>query len=355
MRVFVAGATGVVGRQLVPQLVEAGHQVTATTRSPGKSADLRRLGAEPVVVDGLDAVAVGEAVARAEPEVVMHQMTALANGFDLRHFDQTFAATNALRAAGTDNLLAAAQAAGARRVIAQSFAGWPSRAAGPVTTEDDPFDPDLPAAMRPALEAIKHLEHAVVASPLEGIVLRYGGLYGPGSSELMTDLVRKRQVPVIGGGTGIWSFLHVQDAARAAVAAIGDVPPGVYNVTDDEPAPVSQWLPALAAAVGARPPLRLPSWIGRLAAGEAAFAMMTSIRGASNAKAKRDLGWEPTWPTWRDGFARGLHAVAPASTAGGSGGSSPRASTAGGSGGSSPRASTAGGSGGSSPRASTAR
>ncbi len=311
MRVLVAGATGVVGRQLVPQLVAAGHQVTATTRSPGKAPELLGLGAEPAVVDGLDAVAVGEAVAKAEPEVVIHQMTALAGDFDLRHFDRTFAATNKLRTIGTDNLLAAAQAAGARRVIAQSYAGWTNaRTGGPVKSEDDPYDPDPPASVRPTLEAIKHVEQAVAASPLEGIVLRYGSLYGPGATDLMVDMVRKRQVPIIGGGSGVWSFLHVQDAASAAVAALGDVAPGVYNVTDDEPAPVAQWLPALAAAVGAKPPLRLPAWIGRLVAGETAVVMMTELRGSSNAKARRELGWQPAWPTWRDGFAHGLYSVA---------------------------------------------
>ncbi|MGI9007050.1 MAG: NAD-dependent epimerase/dehydratase family protein [Streptosporangiaceae bacterium] len=311
MRVFVAGATGVVGRQLVPQLIEAGHQVTATTRSPGKLAGLRQQGAEAVVVDGLDAVAVGQAVARSEPEIVIHQMTALAGDFDLRHFDRTFAATNALRTAGTGHLLAAAEAAGARRVIAQSYAGWTaSPTGGPVKTEDDPLDPDPPRAMRPALKAIRYLEHAVASSPLEGVVLRYGSLYGPGATDLMVDQLRQRKVPVIGDGAGMWSFLHVQDAASAAVAALGDAAPGVYNVTDDEPAPVSQWLPVLAAAVGAKPPLRVPAWIGRLVAGEVAVSVMTKVRGASNAKARRELGWELAWPTWRDGFARGLHSVA---------------------------------------------
>jgi nucleoside-diphosphate-sugar epimerase len=316
MRVFVAGATGVVGRQLVPQLVAAGHQVTATTRNPDKTTELRRLGAEPAVVDGLDAVAVGEAVARAEPEIVIHQMTALAGDFDLRHFDRTFAATNKLRTAGTDNLLAAAQAAGARRVIAQSYAGWTNpRTGGPVKSEDDPYDPDPPASVRPTLEAIKYLEHAVVASSLEGIVLRYGSLYGPGATDLMVGQLQRRKVPVIGDGAGVWSFLHVQDAAGAAVAALGDAPPGIYNVVDDEPAPVSQWLPVLAAAVGAKPPLKVPAWVGRLVAGETVVVMMTQIRGSSNAKAKRELGWQPAWPTWRDGFARGLHSVTAGSRA----------------------------------------
>jgi nucleoside-diphosphate-sugar epimerase len=314
MRVFVAGATGVVGRQLVPQLIAAGHQVTATTRNPDKAAGLRAAGADVAVVDGLDAVAVGEAVARAEPDVVIHQMTALGGDFDLRHFDRTFAMTNKLRTVGIDNLLAAAQAAGARRVIAQSYCGWSSiRTGGPVKTEEDPLDPDPPKAMRSTLDAIKYLEQAVVSSPLEGIVLRYGSLYGPGASDVMVDLLKRRQVPMIGNAAGIWSFLHVQDAASAAVAAL-DHGAGVYNIVDDEPAPVSEWLPVLAAAVGAKPPLRLPAWLGRLAAGDAAVSMMTKVRGSSNAKAKRELRWELAWPSWRDGFARGLHEIAPVTT-----------------------------------------
>ena len=311
MRVLVAGATGVVGRQLVPQLIAAGHQVTATTRSEGKAAGLRAAGAEAAVVDGLDAAAVGEAVTRSEPEVVIHQMTALSGDLDLRHFERTFAVTNTLRTAGLDNLLAAARSAGARRIIAQSYTGFPNiRTGGAVKTEDDPLDPSPPKAQRSTLEAIKYLEHAVVASPLEGIALRYGSLYGPGASDVMVDLLRRRQVPVIGDGGGIWSFLHVQDAASAAVAALDHGVPGVYNVADDEPAPVREWLPALAAAVVSKPPLRLPAWLGRLVAGEAAVSMMTQIRGSSNAKARRELGWEPAWPSWRDGFARGLHTTA---------------------------------------------
>jgi nucleoside-diphosphate-sugar epimerase len=304
-----------VGRQLVPQLIAAGYQVTATTRSADKAAGLRAAGADAAVVDGLDSIAVGEAVARAEPEVVIHQMTALAGDFDLRHIERTFAMTNKLRTAGIDNLLAAAQAAGARRVIAQSYSGWPNvRTGGPVKTEDDPFDPDPPKAMRSTLDAIKYLEQAVAASPLEGVVLRYGNLYGPGATDLMVDMLKRRQVPVIGNGAGIWSFLHVQDAASAAVAALDRGAAGVYNIVDDEPAPVSEWLPVLAAAVGAKPPHRIPAWLGRLAAGEAAVSMMTKVRGSSNAKAKRELHWELAWPSWRDGFARGLHEIAPVTT-----------------------------------------
>lgn len=310
MRVLVAGATGVVGKQLVPQLIAAGHQVTATTRSPGKADGLRAAGANVAVVDGLDAVGIGEAVARAEPEVVIHQMTALGAGFDLRHPDTTFAKTNQLRTRGLDHLLAAAQAAGARRVIAQSYTGWDNvRTGGPVKTEDDPLDPDPPQAMRPTLEAIRYLEHAVLTSPMEGIALRYGNLYGPGASDLLVGMIKRRQVPVIGNGAGIWPWVHVQDAASAAVAAL-ERGTGIYNIVDDDPAPVSDWLPALAAAVGAKKPFKVPAWLGRLAASETAVVMMTQVRGSSNAKAKRELRWELAWPTWRDGFTRGLHTVA---------------------------------------------
>lgn len=303
MKVFVAGATGAVGRHLVPQLVAAGHEVTATTRSQGKLAGLREAGAEPVLLDGLDAMAVGQAVARAGPEVIIHEMTAIPPDMDLRHFDRTFAATNRLRTTGLDYLLAAASAAGVRRFLAQSYAGWPTvRTGGPVKTEEDPLDPSPPAGQRETFQAIKHLEQAVTSAPLEGLVLRYGGLYGPGASEEMVTMVRRRRVPVIGGGTGVWSFLHITDAAGATVAAVERGAPGIYNVADDEPAPVDQWLPALAAIAGAKPPLRLPLWLGRLAAGDAAVSMMTQVRGASNAKAKRELAWKPGWPTWRDGF-----------------------------------------------------
>jgi 2-alkyl-3-oxoalkanoate reductase len=308
MRVFVAGATGAIGQQLLPQLTGQGHQVTATTRSPGKLELLRGLGAEPVVVDGLDAAAVGEAVARSEPEVVVHQMTSLAAVMSLRRFDQEFAATNRLRTDGTDHLLAAAAAAGARRFIAQSYTGWTNvRAGGPVKGEDDPLDPAPPAAQRETLAAISRLERMVPsAAPLQGIVLRYGSLYGPGASGAFVGLIRKRRVPIIGDGAGIWSFLHVCDAAAATVAALDRGEPGVYNIVDDEPASVAEWLPFLAQAVGAKAPRRLPAWLGRLAAGEVAVSMMTQIRGSSSAKAKRELGWQPAWPSWRQGFRGGL-------------------------------------------------
>ncbi len=308
MKVFVAGAAGAIGRQILRQLAAQGHQVTATTRSPSKAAILRELGAEPVVVDGLDAVAVGEAVARAEPEVVIHQMTSLAGSFDLRNFDKMFAVTNQLRTEGTNHLLAAAGAAGVRRFVAQSFTGWSNaRTGGPVKTEDDPLDPTPPAMQRESLAAIRHVERVVpAASPVQGIVLRYGSFYGPGASDDFVDLIRKRRVPVIGDGAGIWSFLHIRDAAAATIAALEHGAPGVYNVVDDEPASVAEWLPYVARAVGAKAPRRVPVWLGRLAAGEVGVSMMTQIRGSSNAKAKRELGWRPAWPSWREGFSRGL-------------------------------------------------
>jgi len=314
MKVFVAGAAGAIGQQLLPQLTALGHQVTATTRSPGKAAMLREVGAEPVVVDGLDAVAVGEAVARAEPEVVIHQMTSLAGVFSLRRFDNMFALTNRLRTEGTDHLLAAASAAGVRRFVAQSYTGWTNiRDGGPVKTEGDPLDPSPPAMQRESLAAIRHLERAVpAAAPMQGIVLRYGSFYGPGASEAFVDLIRKRRVPIISDGAGVWSFLHIRDAAAATVAALEQGAPGVYNVVDDEPASVAEWLPYVAQAVGAKAPRRVPAWIGRLAAGEVGVSMMTQIRGSSNAKAKRELGWQPGWPSWREGFSRGLADAEPA-------------------------------------------
>jgi nucleoside-diphosphate-sugar epimerase len=308
MRVFVAGAAGAIGQQLLPLLTAQGHEVTATTRSPGKAALLRQLGAEPVVVDGLDATAVGRAVAQAEPEVVIHQMTSLTGAFNLRGFDKVFAVTNRLRTEGTDHLLAAAAAAGVRRFVAQSYTGWTNiREGGPVKTEDDPLDPHPPAAQRQSLAAIRHVEQVVpAAARMEGIVLRYGSFYGPGASDDFAALISKRKVPIIGKGAGIWSFLHIHDAATATVAALERGTPGVYNVVDDEPASVAEWLPYLAQAIGAKPPYRVPVWLGRLAAGEVGVSMMTQIRGSSNAKAKQELGWQPVWPSWRQGFTRGL-------------------------------------------------
>ena len=303
MRVFVTGATGAVGQHLVPQLVAAGHQVTATTTSPGKVALLREMGAEPAVLDGLDREGVIAAVRAAAPEVIIHQMTALAAMRTPRNLDKDFTVTNELRVRGTDNLLAAAAAAGTRRVIAQSFTGWPNeRSGGPVKTEADPLDPRPVPSSALTLAAIRHVEETVPRDVPEGIVLRYGSFYGPGASDVMLDVVRKRQLPVVGGGTGVWSFTHIADAAAAAVTAVTQGAPGVYNIVDSEPAPVSEWLPYLAQVAGAKAPLRVPAWVGRLLAGEFIAMWMTSARGSSNAKARKELGWEPRFASWREGF-----------------------------------------------------
>ena len=303
MRVFVAGATGALGRHLVPGLVAAGHEVTATTRTPGKVAQLREAGAEPVVVDGLDREAVIAAVQAAGPEVIVHQMTALAGmrTGNLRNPDKAGAATIDLRTRGTDNLLAAAAEAGTRRVIAQSVAGAYEDSGGPVKTEEDPLASPGPSSAR-SLAAIKHVDKTVPLAAPEGIVLRYGSFYGPGASEILLDVVRKRQLPVIGGGTGIWSFIEITDAAAATLAAVERGAPGVYNVVDSDPAPVVEWLPYLAKVAGAKPPLRMPAWLGRLLAGEFVVAQMTSWRGSSNEKARKELGWEPRYASWREGF-----------------------------------------------------
>jgi nucleoside-diphosphate-sugar epimerase len=302
MRVFVTGATGALGRHLVPGLVAAGHEVTATTRTPGKVAQLREAGAEPVILDGLDREAVIAAVRAAGPEVIVHQMTALAGMRSLRKPDKAFAATNELRTRGTDNLLAAAARAGTRRVIAQSAERANERSGGPVKTEEDPLDPrPVPSAARTAA-AIKYVEETVPLLALEGIVLRYGTFYGPGASEFLLDAVRKRQMPVIGGGTGIWSFIEITDAAAATLAAVDRGAPGVYNIADTDPAPVAEWLPYLAEIAGAKPPLHLPAWLGRLLGGEFVVEQMTNGRGCSNEKARKVLGWEPRYASWREGF-----------------------------------------------------
>ncbi|MGH2952647.1 MAG: NAD-dependent epimerase/dehydratase family protein [Solirubrobacterales bacterium] len=310
MKVFVAGATGALGKQLVPRLVAGGHEVVGMTRNASKQDAVRVLGATPAVADGLDPDAVARAVADAEPEAIVHQLTALAGSVDMRHIDRYFAQTNRLRTEGTDHLLSAGRAVGVRRFVAQSFAGWPfARAGGPVKSEDDPLDPEPAEAMRPILDAIRHLEQAVTGADwTEGVVLRYGGFYGPGTSlrrdggELI-EAIHGRKFPLVGAGGGIWSFIHIEDAAEATVAALERGSRGIYNVVDDEPAPVAEWLPAVAAAIGAKPPRRVPRWLGRLLAGEAATVMMTEVRGASNAKAKRELGWRPSHPSWREGLA----------------------------------------------------
>jgi 2-alkyl-3-oxoalkanoate reductase len=303
MRVFVTGATGALGQHLVPGLVAAGHEVTATTRTPAKAGRLRAAGAAPVVLDGLDRAAVVAAVRAAGPEVIVHQMTALADMRGLRNTDQVFAATNELRTRGTDNLLAAAAEAGTRRVIAQSYTGWPNeRSGGLVKTEDDPLDSRVVPAAARTLAAIRYVDETVPLKAPEGIVLRYGSFYGPGASQILLDFLRKRQLPVIGGGTGIWSFIEITDAAAATIAAVGHGAPGVYNIVDSDPAPAAVWLPYLASVAGAKPPLRVPAWLGRLLAGQFVVTQMTSARGSSNDKARKILGWEPRYASWREGF-----------------------------------------------------
>jgi nucleoside-diphosphate-sugar epimerase len=306
VRVFVAGGTGVLGQRLVPQLVARGHEVTATTTSGAKLGLLEQLGARGVVMDGLDAASVGEAVATAAPDAIVHQMTAIAPAHagkpDMKHFDRWFAQTSRLRTEGTDHLLAAAQATGVRHVVAQSFAGFNGvRAGGWVKTEDEPLDRLAGTAAEQGMTAIAHLEEAVVGAG--GAALRYGSQYGPGATDDQVELVRKRYFPLVGGGSGYCSWVHLDDAASATVLAVEQNASGVFNIVDDEPAPASEWLPYLAACAQAKPPLRVPRWLARMLAGEVVVAMMTEGRGFSNAKAKRELAWELRYPTWREGFA----------------------------------------------------
>jgi nucleoside-diphosphate-sugar epimerase len=308
MKVFVAGATGAMGKQLVPRLLAAGHEVVGMTRSKAREAALAELGATPVVADGLDPHQVAGALAETQPDAIVHQLTAI-GALDMRHFDRDFALTNRLRTEATDHLLSAGRAVGIRRFVAQSYTGWPyARAGGPVKSEDDPLDPNPAHEMRESLAAIRHLEAAVTgATWTEGIALRYGAFYGPGTSMSpggeQFEMVRKRKFPLIGDGAGVWSFIHIADAADATVAAIEHGKRGIYNVVDDDPAPVADWLPALAQKLGAPKPWRVPRFVGRLLAGQAGSMMMTEVRGASNAKAKRELGWQPRHPSWRGGFA----------------------------------------------------
>jgi nucleoside-diphosphate-sugar epimerase len=317
--VFVAGATGVLGRALLPKLVGQGHEVAGMTRSETKQDLVRSLGARPVVADALDPDAVAEAMASAEPEVIVHELTALSGEIsarDMRHPERSSAAimTNRLRTEATDHLLAAGRAVGARRFVAQSFTAfrW-ARSGGAVLSEAEPLDPDPPAALRPAMVGILHVEREVTAIEWgDGLVLRYGGFYGPGTAisaapdALVATLVRKRRFPILGSGGGIWSHVHIDDAAAATVAAVEHGRAGLYNIVDNEPAPAREWLPVLASALHAKPPRRIPRWLGRLAAGEAATLMMTESRGVSNAKAKRELGWQLRYPSWRQGFVQGL-------------------------------------------------
>jgi nucleoside-diphosphate-sugar epimerase len=308
MKIFLAGATGVMGRQLVPRLVAAGHEVVGTTRSEEKRQQIIDLGATPVVTNALDPDQIAQAVAEALPEVIIHQLTAIGS-MNPRTFDRDFALTNRLRTEGTDHLLSAGRAVGVKRFIAQSYTSWPyARTGGAVKSEDDPLDPNPAREMRESFAAIRHLEDAVTAAEwTTGIVLRYGGFYGPGTSlgpgGEQFEMVRKRKFPLIGNAGGVWSFVHIADAAEATAAAVDHGERGIYNIVDDDPAPVAEWLPALAETIGAKKPMRVPRFVGRLAAGEAGAIMMTDMRGASNAKAKRELDWEPAHPSWRQGFA----------------------------------------------------
>ena len=304
MKVFLAGASGAIGKPLIARFKECGHEVAGTTRSEAKAGELSDLGAKPVVLDALDRDAVVAAVAQEKPDAIVHELTAL-SALDFRRFEKSFALTNRLRTEGTDNLIAAARAAGVERFVAQSYAGHPyARVGGPVKTEDDPLDPNPVPQMRSTIEAIKYVERTVL--DFGGIVLRYGGFYGPGTGlepgGEQLEAIRKRRFPLVGEGRAVWSFVHIEDAAGATVAALERARPGtLYNIVDDEPAPVGEALPYLAEVVGARPPRRLPVWLARLF-GKHMVVMMDQVRGASNAKAKRELGWEPEHRTWRDGF-----------------------------------------------------
>jgi nucleoside-diphosphate-sugar epimerase len=305
MRVFLAGGTGVVGQRLVPQLVARGHQVTATTSSPAKLDLLQKLGADPVVMDGLDASQVGEAVATARPDVVVHQMTAIAPAHagkaDFKHMDRWFAPTIRLRTEGTDHLLAAAEASGVTHVVAQSYGSWNGLGEGGwVKTEADPLNPLTGTAAERGMAAIQYLEAAVLKAG--GAALRFGSLYGPGASDDQAEMMRKRQYPLVGSGAGYCSWLHLDDAASATVLAVEQRATGVFNIVDDEPAPASEWLPYLAECAGAKPPMHIPTWLARPIAGDVAVIMMTEGRAFSNAKAKRELGWQLRYPSWRDGF-----------------------------------------------------
>jgi nucleoside-diphosphate-sugar epimerase len=309
MRVFVAGASGAIGSRLVPQLLGRGHEVIGTFRSSGNAERVQALGAQPVALDLLDARAVRKAVFESEPDAIVHQATALADVRFSRNMDRTFAQTNRLRTEGTDALLAAAREARVRRFLAQSFASYRyAREGGPVKSEDDPLDPSPLPSTRQSQAAMRYLDETVTQAG--GVALRYGGFYGA-SNDGLVEPVRKRQFPIVGDGGGLSSFVHLDDAAAATVLALEQDAGGIYNVVDDEPAPVREWLPVLADALGAKPPGRVPRWLARLVAGDAAVMIGTESRGATNAKAKRELSWEPRYPSWRQGFVAAYAATSP--------------------------------------------
>jgi nucleoside-diphosphate-sugar epimerase len=313
MKIFIAGASGAIGRHLASQLVARGHEVVGTTRSAAKTGALRALGAEPVVVDVLDPDAVADAVAKAEPDVIVHQATALNGPVSMRNVKRMAAATNRLRSVGTDHLLAAGRAVGVRKVVAQSNYAVLERAGGPYLDESARIEPNPPKDLTEAVAAMRHLEEAVTGITwADGIALRYGGFYGPGTGieaapdAVMAALIRKRRFPIVGGGGGVWSMVHIADAASATVAAIERGRPGIYHVADDDPAPVREMVLELARVLGAKPPRRVPAWPVRLMAGRGAVEMMTRSRGISSEKIKRELGWTPRFPTWRTGFTDGM-------------------------------------------------
>lgn len=312
MKVLVAGASGGLGRSLVPQLIAAGHDVTGMIRSESSAAGIRAFGADVVLADGLDTAAVREAVESVRPEVVVHQMTALKSGIDFKHFDRSFALTNRLRTEGTDNLLAASQAAGVRRFVVQSYAGWNLQHGGSATrTEADPLDPNPVSAQTQSMAAIKHLESVVLnADGIEGVALRYGAFYGPtgdiGKGGSMVEMIQKRKLPLVGDGTGVWSFIHYDDAASATVKAIESDATGIFHVADDDPAQAAVWLPEFAKILGAKPPRHIPAWLARLAVGDVGVAAFTEIRGADNSLAKSTFDWQPGYASWRQGFRQGL-------------------------------------------------
>jgi len=312
MKVFVAGASGAMGQRLVPQLVAGGYEVAALARNEAKAVRLRELGAQAVIADALDRESLVNAVTSTAPDVIVHQLTALNGAMNIKHFDREFAVTNRLRTESTDYLIEGALAAGTRRIVVQSYGNWNyARTGTAAKTEEDPLDPNPPANQAESLDAMRHLEHAVLNAPgLEGMVLRYGGFYGPGTGVAIggeiAEQVRKRRFPIIGNGAGVWSFVHIDDAATATIAAMEHGSPGSYNIVDDTPTPVSQWLPELARTLGAKPPRHVPVWLGRLVAGEVGVSLMTQIRGASNAKARAQLGWTPRYPSYREGFRSGL-------------------------------------------------